>query len=320
MSLIDRLKYDPLSEDELVYRESKDNLTLGTQVIVGESQDVVFVRGGKIADLLGPGTHTLSTANIPILQTLVNLPFGGRTPFTAEVYWVNRRSKLDLPWGTTSPMSLVDPQYEVAVPVRAYGQFGLAAGESRALVTKLAGTLRGGFSMSDVQRYFQGLVVSRVTASIAGYVKRERVPILELSGGVEAIGDEMRGAIEREFATYGLTLLNFYVMSISVPNDDEGVRKLRELMATKAEFKQLGDNYRIKRTFDVLEKAAGNESSAAGSLLAGGLGLGIGLGAGPALGQSLAGGMTLGAAACEACGATQPANARFCPNCGKQRG
>ena len=95
MALIDVIKYGG-KRDVLAWRYPSQELRLGTQVIVNESQEAVFVKEGKILDILGPGRHTLSTENIPILAKLINLPFGGKTPFTAEIWYINKAYLLDV--------------------------------------------------------------------------------------------------------------------------------------------------------------------------------------------------------------------------------
>jgi membrane protease subunit (stomatin/prohibitin family) len=76
---------------------------MGAQLIVNESQEALFFKGGKALDVFGPGTHTLSSSNVPILQKLINLPFGGQTPFTAEVWFVNKTVKRNLKWEPKHP-------------------------------------------------------------------------------------------------------------------------------------------------------------------------------------------------------------------------
>ncbi len=325
MALIDRLKYEADRDDELVWKHPADNLVLGTQVIVNEGQEVVFVKGGRALDVLGPGTHTLSTSNIPILQKLINLPFGGKTPFTAEAWYVNRHAKLDMKWGTTEPIQVTDPQYGVIVPVRAWGQFGMRVKDSRTLLTQIVATLRE-WNSADAKRYFAGLLVSRLKDVVAKAVIREKIPVLELSAWLDELSQRVRGPVAEEMDRWGLEVVNLYVVSITVPDDDPSVRKLREVLGTRAELVTLGEGYRLKRTFDVLETSAGNSNGVAGALMAGGVGLGIGLGAGPAVGANLAGALSPPAPAsppspapsrfCPSCGVASAAAARFCSGCG----
>ncbi|MBQ8827657.1 MAG: SPFH domain-containing protein, partial [Clostridia bacterium] len=126
MALIDVVKFNGLaSKDWLIYKHYAEDLSTATQLIVNEGQAAVLLKGGQICDVFGPGTHTLATGNIPILNKLINLPFGGKTPFTAEIYYINTATKLDLTWGTSDPISLIDPKYHVRLRVRAFGQVGL---------------------------------------------------------------------------------------------------------------------------------------------------------------------------------------------------
>ena len=131
-----------------------------TQVVVNESQEALLFKGGKLFDTFGPGTHTLSTQNIPILNKLINLPFGGKSPFSAEVWFVNRAVTLDVSWGTTDPIQVEDPKYGIIVPVRAFGQFGMRIADSGAFVTRLVGTTAS-FSRDVLSSYFKGIVMAQ---------------------------------------------------------------------------------------------------------------------------------------------------------------
>jgi len=111
LAIIDVIKFDGIvNRDWLIYRYPGDSFVFGSQLIVGEGQIAVFVKGGKALDYFSAGTYTLSTNNIPLLQGLINLPFGRRTPFPAELFFINRTVKLDVLWGTSDPISLIDPK------------------------------------------------------------------------------------------------------------------------------------------------------------------------------------------------------------------
>ena len=148
MALIDRIKYDgppvgPTGEQIpwLVFKFPSEELVLGSQLIVNKSQEGVFFKGGNALDVFGPGRHTLSTANLPLLKKLVNLPFGGKTPFTAEVYFVNKVAKLDMKWGTSDPFQVTEPRYNIIVRVRSFGRLGIKISDSRNFVTQIVGAL-----------------------------------------------------------------------------------------------------------------------------------------------------------------------------------
>jgi membrane protease subunit (stomatin/prohibitin family) len=140
MAIIDVVKYDGSPS---VFAWKFPNIELGTwtQLIVNESQEAVLYKGGQSLDLFGPGRHTLKTANIPLLSKIINLPFGGRSPFTAEIWYINKVNTLDVKWGTPTPIQLQDPKYNVFVPLRAFGQFGIKVSDSKMFLQKLVGTL-----------------------------------------------------------------------------------------------------------------------------------------------------------------------------------
>ena len=105
MAFIDVVRFDGLrSRDWLIYKYPSEELVLGTQLIVQEGQVALFVKSGMVADVFYPGTYTLATENLPLLKGLVNLPFGGKTPFSAEVYFLNTTVRLDVNWGTIDPV------------------------------------------------------------------------------------------------------------------------------------------------------------------------------------------------------------------------
>ena len=342
MPIIDVVKFDG-SANVLVWKFPTGDLTWGTQVIVNQSQEALFLKGGQIADVLGPGTHTLKTANLPLLRGLVEVPFGGQTPFAAEIYFVSKAAHLDVKWGTTNPIPLLDPVYKVPLPVRAFGQFGIKVSDSRLVFAQLSAT-RGEFTIEALADLFKGLLMTRIKDYIAETMIKQKVPLFEISSYLDETSEAIKAKIGPDFAKFGVEVINFFVSSIDVPEDDESVKRMKKALSDKAEMDILGEGYRTKRTFDTMEKAAGNEGGGVGA----GMGLGMGLGAGAGMGGLMAGalgqvakpavqacvscrtenaatskfcagcGKALGAAACPKCKADVPAGSKFCPSCGEK--
>src|SRR5690606_24065090 len=110
--IIDVVDHVNVMDDELVYREPQGgsgDFRFGSQVIGQESQAAVFVRQGQVLDALGPGSQTLSAGNLPLLTGRLGLATGGRTPFTADLYFVNLKDLPQVPWGTNPPIVLETP-------------------------------------------------------------------------------------------------------------------------------------------------------------------------------------------------------------------
>ena len=140
MAIIDRIKWDG-SPDILAWKFPSQDLSTWSQLIVNETQDAFLVSGGIYEGPFGPGQHQLTTENLPILRDLMGLVFGGQSPFSAEVWFVNKIISLDVKWGTPDPIQLKDPLYDLMIPVRAFGQYGVKVVDSKKFLLKLVGTL-----------------------------------------------------------------------------------------------------------------------------------------------------------------------------------
>ncbi|MCG6552871.1 MAG: SPFH domain-containing protein [Candidatus Magnetominusculus sp. LBB02] len=277
MALLDRIKFDAESDDVLVWKYPSEKLRVGSQLIVNQSQEALFVRGGEVYDLFGPGTFTLTTMNLPLLSTLVNMPFGGETPFTAEVWFINKTVKRDLKWGTKSPIPIIEPKYNYPVNVRAFGQWGTKIRDSRSFIKQLVGTLSGADS-ARVEEYFIGEIVQRLSVILANFLITGGISIFEVNMKLDELSKHAAEAISPEFGRFGIEVVNFNIERITIPDDD--MKRFQEIFAKKMEIEQIsqtkvGQAYVTMRTFDALDKAG-----TAGSAMAGGLGLGMGVGAG----------------------------------------
>jgi len=203
---------------------------------VGEGQIAVFVKGGQALDYFSPGTYTLSTQNIPVLQGLINIPFGGRTPFTAEVFFINNTAKLDILWGTTDPISLIDPKYAVRLRVRAFGQFAIKISDYRVFLTELIGALGDSqiIKYDLVIKYFKGVIVTKVKTIIADIIINQKISVLEITPRLEEISMNSKDKLSFEFERFGILIVNFYISSVNFP--DEAFRYCKQNTGRESGF------------------------------------------------------------------------------------
>lgn len=290
MALIDVVKCE-VNSSELIYKFPSNDLRIGTQLVVYPGQEAFFIKGGKIYDRFESGTHTIKTENIPLLNKLINLPFGGDSPFQAEVWFINRLAIMDIKWGTPTPIQLEDPKYGVIVPVRAFGQFGLKVADSQVFLETLVGNMAS-FTTENVNSYFKGKMISGLANMISDKMTRDNISVLNINSHLSDMSEYMRTQLDKEFLSYGLSMSSFSIMSINVPEDDPSFIQLKKAKALAAEVNITGrDIYQMGRTFDVMQTAASNEG-AGGSLMGMGVGLGAGAGAGVQMGQAIAQNMT----------------------------
>ena len=278
MALIDVVKWE-VNQREFCHKFPSQDLRVGSQLVVNTAQTAIFVKGGQICDEFAPGTYTLKTENLPILNKVINLPFGGNSPFQAEVWFINQITRLDLKWGTPQPIQLEDPKYNIIVPVRAFGQYGIKVSNPRKFLETLIGNM-GSFTAESIDNYFKGKLIANLSSTIARKIIEDHISILDINMHLVTISEYCNAEINKAFDKYGISLVEFAIMSINVPQDDPSFVKLKEAKATLARLNIAGrDVYQMERSFDVLEKAADN--SGAGSQL---MGLGVGMGIGNVMG------------------------------------
>ncbi len=319
----------------LVYKYPSDKITTGSKLVVSESQKAIFVKLGKVADILDPGTHDLVSHNLPLLNKLVNLPYGGKTPFPAEAYFINMTSKNDLKWGTFTPFQTTDPKFGIIIRVRSYGNFGVKVTKPDALLHNIVGSMKGR-QFIDYQKllsYLRSVVVSTVKGIVASYILKGR-SILEITSDLPAISEICKRYTAMQFREMGLELTGLLIESINIP--DEDLDGIKSTLNRKAEFDVLGDQrYVTMRSFDVLEKAAETGKIDSQSSLVAGMGLGIGLNSAKNVIESLNNGgdtesiplensrpvMSLESGNikhCVKCGEKIPGDAAFCTSCGEK--
>lgn len=287
MAVFSVVKYDG-DPDVFAWKYPETELGTWTQLIVNESQQAILFKGGQALDVFEAGRHTLETKNIPFLKKLVNIPFGGDSPFTAEVWFVNKVFNLDVKWGTPTPIQILDSKYNVMLPVRAHGVFGIRISDPKKFLVKLVGTLPA-FKSSDIQSYFRGLYVSRVKDAISTYILEQGSSVLEVNMYLDELSEYLHESIAEVMQDYGVELVNFYVNDISVPESDPAVISLRDALSRRAEMDVVGFDYTQQRTFDTLESAASNPGSMTGDMMGAGMGMGMGFGLGAGMGGAFSG-------------------------------
>ncbi|HEX9371762.1 MAG TPA: SPFH domain-containing protein [Roseiflexaceae bacterium] len=274
MRIIDVVEFLDDSGREIVHREPQGgpgDFRLGSQVIVRQSQVAVFFRDGRALDIFGPGRHTLATDNLPILSGLIGLATSGRTPFPAEVVFVNMRQFIDQKWGTPEPIAMRDPVFGMA-RLRSFGSYAFQVADPGRFVNGIVGQ-QGKFTTSAVQDYLRAMIVQRFTETL-GLQQRS---VIDLPSQYGELSTSVRSHLADDFASLGLALSGFYVNAISPTEETAKAIEERSAMGAVGNL----DDYMKFKAARALSDAASNPG--------GGAGAGVGLGAGIGLGASMAG-------------------------------
>jgi membrane protease subunit (stomatin/prohibitin family) len=319
--VFDVIEYFDATGREMVHRipeQGSGDFRIGSQVIVRESQQAVFFRDGKALDLFGPGRHTISTANIPLLVDLIGKAFSGETPFKAEVYFANMREYVDQKWGTPEAVALRDTDLGM-VRVRAFGTYSMQIKDAQLFVNKVVGT-QGLYYTNDIENFLRSMIISNLT-DVLGEASKS---IFDLPSLYDEIGAGTKAKAQDDFNTLGIDLKILFVSNISPT--EETAKAIDERAAMGA----IGDMqaYLQFKTARAVEEAATATGEGAGTFaqMGAGMGAGVGMGAMMAgmMGQAMQGGAAAGAAAatiaCPSCGNPIPAAAKFCNHCGAKIG
>ncbi len=233
------IKYEG-SNDVLAHKHEKEDFTIGSQLIVHETQEALFFRDGKVFDQFKAGRHTLVTNNIPKVRDYMKLGTGGINVFHCEVYFINMITQMGIRWGTDSKVRLFDPASGLHVEIGASGNFNMRVTDAQKLVLKLVGTTDG-LVQSDVtgegKSYgtgmFKALIINKVKANLARIIKEQNLNILEIDAYLDVLSSALMNDINATLDEYGLIMPEFYVTTIQTPDDDPNFVRLKQQFADK---------------------------------------------------------------------------------------
>lgn len=270
------------SNDTLAWRfpVRDQEIKNGAKLVVRESQEAIFVNEGQLADVFKPGTHTLTTQNLPILATLKGWKYGFESPFKAEVYFTSTRLFNDLKWGTSNPIMMRDADFGM-LRIRAFGIYSIKVADSGKFLKQLVGT-NGVYTLDDITEQLRKSIMSRFT-DVLGEAK---IPALDLAAHYDELSDLARTKLADEFATMGLELSKFFVENISLP---EEVEKMMDKRTGVGMMAPVMGAYTQMQVADSIPLAAQNQGGMAGMGMGVGMGFGMGNMMGAQMGQAVQG-------------------------------
>jgi len=225
---IEIIEWTDDSRDTLSYRFPDDDKEIkrGAQLIVRESQVVQFVYVGEFGDTFGPGKHSLTTDNIPVLSRLKGWKYGFESPFKADVYYVVTRLFTGNKWGTSNPVMVRDSDFGI-VRLRAFGTYDFRVTDPKKFLKEVAGT-DAHFRLDE----FADTMRSRLVSVFSEALAASKVPVLDVATRYSELGSALLPLINPVIGEkYGLEMTSFILENVSVPPEVEAAIDKRSSMA-----------------------------------------------------------------------------------------
>lgn len=320
MKLYDVVRFEGLNDDWLLYKYPKDEFFTKSKLVVSPGQVAILVHNGQIEKICTEGSFTLDTELLPFISRFSKHVHSGKNPYPLEIYFINKRLKLDVLWGTADPVDVIDPSYNIKIRIRARGQFGVRLVNYQYFYQTLVGTLMKDhyITFDVIRQYFRGFLNQKVRKALATEIVAHKITYFEISLHLDELQDSISKQLAGELDRFGFEVVTFSIETVDCPEED--LNKLNEILHKKAELDQLGDTaYRTVRGYDVLEAGAKGNGTAS-TFMGVGMGMQMGSQMGAAAGGIIppqeSGAKKDDSIACPKCGAPISATAKFCPECG----
>ncbi len=312
--LLKNIDWTDASTNTIVYKYPMEGreIMIGSKLTVRESQVAIFMVKGKIADVFTPGIHKLIVNNLPILSSLLAWPRGFKSPFTADVFFINTKQFTNQKWGTTNPIVMRDKDFG-SIRIKSYGSFAFKVADPQIFLKEIFGT-NSTFSTENIVNYLKSMLVAGISDTIA----ESKISALDLACNLLEFNKVAKEQINHQFQAIGLDLSNLIIENISFP---EQVEKAIDTQTSMGVMKNNMDTYIKYKSAEAIGDAAKNPGMA---------GLGSQLGTGMAIGDIIRDSLKSGTKQeqsnesqdegnvkyCPECGAKNPKKAKFCVECG----
>lgn len=219
----------------LCYKVPAEDFNYGSQLIVSEYEEALFMKDGIIEVVFPPGKYTLTTENFPFLTRFMsNILSGGVSAYSCKVFYINKAHHLELKWGTGSSVRVIDPVWGIEVHVQARGAYSVQVKDGKKFFLKfVAANLAA--DEKDIVKNFRTAFIQHITDALAEYLTSQDKEVLVVCNRKKQLADEMLPILNGILDEYGMELVNFYIENIEIPEDDDCMLRIRELRIKRQE-------------------------------------------------------------------------------------
>lgn len=212
-----------------------EDFNIGSQLIVAEYEEALFVKDGVVEEVFGGGKYTLTTENYPFLTKLVSkLLTGGVSAYSCKVYYINKSHHLELKWGTSLPIRVIDPVWGIEVHVQGRGAYSVVVKDSKKFFLKMVGA-NAAATEADIVKQFKTAFLQNITDELFEYINGAETEVIITCNRKNALAKTLTPILNDILDEYGLELVNFYIENLEIPENDNSMKRIREMRILRQE-------------------------------------------------------------------------------------
>ena len=212
-----------------------EDFNIGSQLIVAEYEEALFVKDGIVEEVFKGGKYTLTTENYPFVTKLMSkLLTGGVSAYSCKVYYINKSHHLELKWGTSMPIRCIDPVWGIEVHVQGRGAYSVVVKDSKKFFLKMVGA-NAAASEADIVKQFKTAFLQHITDELFEYINSSENEVIVTCNRKNALAKTLTPILNEILDQYGLELVNFYIENLEIPENDDSMKRIREMRILRQE-------------------------------------------------------------------------------------
>lgn len=264
-AIIDFVEWESGNDTVFAWKFPHSNLSTKTQLLVRDAQEALVYADGTLLGRFGPGRHTLTTENLPILRSLYGLPFGGKNPFKAEVWYINKLTRLTLDWKVDN-IANHDADYNTMIPLRAWGTFSVKISDAERFMKEVVGAATE-FNAGMLNNLVRGEFNSKIKSALAQFLIGNHIGLKRINAYIDMMGDQLRPVLSSFWDIYGILLSSFYFTEVEIDTATEIGAEAARGIASQSNQAISGHTWQQAEMFGLARDAVNNVGGGEGGLL-----------------------------------------------------
>lgn len=230
------------SNKSLFWRIHGDLINKDCKIVVPPTHQVIFIKDGKLQDILEPGTHKVFDV---VKRGFLGI--GKKLDSTVvDVIFVSKTVKLNCLWGTRNPIYKTDLFTNLPVSLKGNGEFEVSINNPKKFYLEIVGSDKH-FTLESLKERLAGRMLLSIEDVISEVISSRSLTYLDISQHKKEISNAILPIINKMFINdCGLTLHSFTVSHLAIDdNEREAIEKQlkeeRERLSNKADAREIAN-------------------------------------------------------------------------------